>query len=302
MNFIFEPYSIPLNKDTCVALCFFRPVEYKNPLINLKIVLEDLSLANIPYFTIELLYPNQINTISNPTLTVFSNSVLFSKENLWNILETKIPEKYTKIVFIDADIRFSNPNWLDRISESLDKHSVIQPMDFSYRDIPNNTNSYSISVDNFRPSTAKGICNKELMDISKHYPGFAIGIRRDFFKKIGGFFEYGLNGFGDSLFWGSFYDFDSKFTELTTTLFPEYIEYKNNIKNLIQDNTVGYLKKSEIFHLYHGALQNRRYDRRDHYIPTKFSVQKNEYGVLELESYDPERNLKQYWVDRKEDE
>lgn len=100
----------------------------------------------------------------------------------------KIPEQFTKIAFIDADIRFADPLWLDKVSEALEKHSVIQPMDYSYRDITNKrVSSYSISVDNFRPSVAKGICNKEQMDISKHYPGFSVCIRRDFLRKIGGF-------------------------------------------------------------------------------------------------------------------
>lgn len=296
-------YNAPIKNDICVALSFFSPYNYETPKMNLAIVLDQLSKSNIPFYTIELLYPGQKNLIKDPTITVYGKSVLFSKENLWNILETKIPQEYKKIIFIDADIKFSDADWFNKASEALDIYDTIQPMEYIYRDIFSNDISFDLEKGKIHNIIAKNIAEKRMiMDKEiKFYghPGHAIGIRRDFFHKIGGLFEYGINGFGDAMYWGYFHTLNLMGTNFGSQLFPEYKNIRQRMYELKTDNTVGYIKDIYCLHLYHGETKNRKYGNRNHYVPENFKLYKNEYGVLEI---DGKHDLIQYWIDRKEDD
>jgi hypothetical protein len=54
---------------------------------------------------------------------------MFHKENLCRILERKIPSKFTKLVFLDADIIFNSDEWYTKTSELLDTNDVVQVFD-----------------------------------------------------------------------------------------------------------------------------------------------------------------------------
>lgn len=299
MKVIFKDYSRPSSDDTCLAMCFFRPVEYKNPIRNLGIFLGDMRRAGIPIFSIELLYGGQASTLMDADVVVKSESVLFSKENLWNILERSIPEKYSKIVFLDCDVRFGDPDWFNKCSEILDRHDVLQPLEHCYRDIYDDLREYEIEESEIRPAIAKGISEGSPINIAVHYPGFGIGIRREFFHSIGGFCDYGLGGYGDSLFWGAFDDFNSKCLEFTLKRLPQYLEYRNTVANARRPESVSYLRDNICMHLYHGTMKNRQYGKTNLYVPEEYELFYNEYGVLEIKS---DHDLIQYWLDRREDD
>lgn len=298
-----KPYLNCEYEDICVAFCFFKPVDYIKPVQNLKIFLDDLNLSHIPYFSIELLYNNQLSIIPNASLTVKSDTVVFSKENLWNLIEKYIPDKYSKIIFLDADIRFTNPNWINLSREVMNNYDLIQPMEYCYRSIENKSSFYNIDNDNIRSSIAKGIFYKENINLGYHYPGFSIGIDRNFYHKIGGFFDKGFNGCGDSLFWGCFGLYNQYIEQISQT-FTEYQSYKENIKNTIIDNNcVSYVSNNIALHLKHGLDKNRKYSERHIYLPTNYKTFYNNDGVLEIISFDKDKkDLIQYWIDRKEDE
>lgn len=299
-----SPYSNVTNSNTCVAACFFRPLEYQKPIENLKIFLQDFSRTNIPLFTIELLYNNQKSIIENPTKIVRSNSVVFSKENLWNVIERYIPDQYSKIIFLDSDIRFTNPNWFNLSSDILDTYKVIQPMSYCYRSIHGASDSYEIN-ERLRPSIAQGLYYNEEINIGLHYPGFSIGIDREFFHSIGGIFDLAFNGCGDSLFWASFDELGDRYVSIVSTRFTEYTLYRNNILKLIknQKNIVSFVPNNTALHLYHGSDSNRKYRERDNYLPEHYETFYNSDNVLEIKSLDTNKiDLIQYWIDRKEDE
>lgn len=299
-------YNPPDNNDTCVALCYFNPLNYKNPKENLDIVLQTLKNSNIPYYTIELLYPNQEPSIKDATKIVRANTVNFSKENLWNLLEKDIPDKYSKIIFIDADIKFSNPNWFNLSSRKLEACHVIQPMDVVYRDLVDKYKEYVI-IDNqeCKYSVAHAITKKGTACPMKNHPGFAIGINRDFLHKINGFFEYGLLGSGDTLFWSAISNYYASVAERflikRNDIGIKYYEYKLNIFKQIPHIRIGVVFDNLSVHLYHGKLSNRKYCERETYLSddgyNNFFT--NEYGVIEIIGED---NMIQYWKDRKEDD
>ena len=199
---------------------------------------------------------------------------------------------------MDSDIRFSDPAWLDKCSVLLDSNDVIQPMEHCYKDIFHDSNSYDIDESLLRPSMAKGLVRNHKINISLHYPGFGVGIRRDFFQKIGGFFDHGLNGYGDTLFWGAFDNFSSRYIQFASNNFKQYPKYRDNIASFAP-HSISYLEENIAMHFYHGSTRNRRYADRNKYLPDQYELFYNECGVLEIKS---DKDLIQYWIDRKEDE
>lgn len=309
MKFKIFDYEKPNKNDICVAMCFFRPINYyKNIVRNLHIVLEDLKKASIPFYIIELLYKNQESCICNPTKIVRSNSVVFSKENLWNIIEKEIPEKYSKIIFLDTDIRFNNENWVDLASECLDEHKLIQPMEFIYREQSNfniKSNLYFIKQSDLRQSSAKAINKKEkLENFRYYYPGFSICIDRNFYHEIGGITEHSVTGTGDCIFWSCFFKDEENYIDnfyKYSTNQEGFIEYYKNIKNIInnKENIVGYVKNTIAVHLYHGPENKRIYNSLSKYMPDNYKLFKNDYGVIEIQG---NKDLTDYWINRNEDE
>ena len=308
MRIKFFPYKTNSNTDTCVALCFFRPVEYNNPVTNLNIVLNDLHKANIPVFSIELLYGQQIPTLKNPTLVLRTDSSpWFSKENLWNILAKHIPSQYSKFIFLDADVRFDNSNWFNIASKLLDNYDIIQCMSHTYKDITNtnpDTTEYhlnSMAWNFYRESVANAIFHNKPLSTQYHHTGFNIGITRSYFEKINGFFEYGFNGCGDTLFWNSFSRIPSTCDSYLSTnkiVEQEYMNYKNNIEKQIPQ--VSYIRDCLCMHLYHGSIPNRNYTNRNQYIDDDIIIERNKDGLLELKNL--KIDLIDYWIKRKEDE
>jgi len=309
-------YSVPQINDTCVVMCFFSPMEYKKPIENLKYNIRRLKDAKIPYVLIELLYPDQNQKIED-SIVVKSNSVLFSKENLWNLAANKyVPENYSKIIFLDSDIIFDTKNWFDLTSILLDTNDIVQPFQYAYRNIFVNNildinQEYIIDFDinDFtickKPIT-KAIRNGDKICLGRYEPGFAIGMTRQFFSNINGFFEYAITGSNDIMFWLSFTDFQANEPKKLLSMMPSvakaHDEYKNKVIQSVDKSKINYLENCIGLHLYHGTKANRFYEDRNKYLPKDIDFYYNSDGVLEIKSNTDHKDLKQYWVDRKEDE
>lgn len=303
MRVEFNKYATPDLNDSCVAFCFFRPIEYSKPLANLKLFVSDLENSRIPYFFIEMLYDGQSPVLPKPTRVVRAKSVLFSKENLWNILERSIPEDYSKIIFLDCDVRFTNPDWFNISSRLLDNHAVIQPMDYTYRDIHGDFTYYEIDYSDskiFKPTIAKGIVEGAQIHPMIHHPGLGLGVNRRFFREIGGMYELGLNGPGDSLFWACFCELNARSLDKFKAS-GDYVSYRQKLISCSSrfERPVNCVANNIALHMYHGSMANRKYGNRDEYIPSNYELFYNEDGVLEIKS---DRDLIQYWMDRKEDD
>lgn len=309
----FTQYEKPACEDICVAMCFFNPVGYSKTTQNVNIITQELKKSNIPYYIIELLYPNQTSNVEAHH-TVYSNSVLFAKENLWNLLEKRIPGKYTKIIFMDCDVIFDDPKWIDKSSELLDQYDVIQCMEFTTKNIlqDNFINDYEIveDVEIKKRSAACGIVINKLVDKNssvrwgKFSPGFCIGITRSLFHRMNGFYEYSINGGGDIVFWSTILNtYNNEQPYLLINKYPYltqvYSEYKSNILTFKDDIKISYIENCNLYHFKHGSNVNRSYTDRLKFVPDDIEFFKNDNGVLEIKS---SKSLVDYWLHRKEDE
>jgi len=251
-------YDEPTRDDLAVCLCYFSYCRYQKPLNNLNVVLEDMKRANIPHYLVELIYPGQDPMFPNSHV-VHANTVMFHKENLWNIAERDVPSQYTKLIFLDGDIRFSRPDWYDATSAVLDSATIIQPFDYAcwkrFR----------------RISAACAIMHSEepiSLDCGHHHPGFSTAFDRNVFNKLK-WCERALVGSGDSLFWhaaskasgghgfsvGPFFVYDSILDGYSE-------EYSNLVCQYADDIKLGVLTDNTAIHLHHGSNKKRLYSDR----------------------------------------
>jgi hypothetical protein len=298
-------YNFESQKKICVVMSFFNPANYNSNIFNANTVLKNLLDSNIPVFLTELLYNNQQSELIYKTNTVYADSVIFSKENLWNITEVTVPKEYNKIIFMDSDINYSDSDWLIKSYDLLDTYSVIQPMENCVGYLPN-MSLIDINNYNTKKSVAYSIQNKKYKNLSYHqfnqryHPGYCIGIKRHTFKQMGGFFEHAIIGGGDRCFWESFVDLPQiDYYKSRIDIKNKYAIYKKNISSIINETDVSYIENNTALHMYHGDRKDRQYDSRTSYISNNSdNFYYNKYGVLEVIN---EPNIMNYFKSRNED-
>lgn len=253
----FKPYTNERN-DMAVLTCLFNPSQSVRVLQNYLTVAHQFKLSNIPFYTIELSSNNTYFTQKSLYhFHVKSNSYMFHKENLLNVLAKKIPKRFSKFCFLDADIIFSDTEWYDKVSTLLDEYNIVQPfeqcarLDISYKQSENFIHSCCTS-------------GKQ-----GGHPGFVFCLRRNFFESIDGFCDSIITGGGDSVFAQSFLNDNEaikRWVNFSESPFEQSIIHLNERVKLAIENsnlkTATFLKDCTVYHLFHGVLVKRDYGGR----------------------------------------
>jgi len=167
---------------------------------------EGLKRQGVELFTIELIYGENkpfIKPNSN-CIHMRAGSVLWSKENILNILVKKLPKRIEKIAWVDGDILFSNDDWAKETSDKLNKKKILHLCDTIER-----TDKHG-EVLEYRMSIVKGLLRNhksflgpqldpwaDLGGKNGYHPGMAWAANRSFFEEVG-LFEYDIAGGGDT--------------------------------------------------------------------------------------------------------
>jgi len=287
-----ENYKSPNKRDMAVCLAFFSPVGSKNLLLNYNRVKNKLDKAKIPNYTIELTYNNK-NLIKDPFVRLNTNSIMFHKENLWNIMANKISKRYKKLLFLDADIMFTNPNWYNDLSIALDFNDIVQPFESAvWQNSKGKFNSTN-------PCSAQFIGLNKKLDFSTCHPGFAWAMTRSTFDKINGFYEYQVLGAGDALFAMALNknEFLPGNYGYHYSLASYYQQYVDKIKKY--SLKINYLNNCNAVHLYHGSLENRNYGGKE--IPKNLEFIRTKDGLLEWKNQENNQIMIRNFSSRKED-
>ena len=169
-------YSSPVRKDICVAYCYYNPGGDPVVLENAKALESKLKNSSIPYFNVEVIYDGAKACLENPSLTLSTNSALFYKESAWNLLEKKIPSEFTKVCFMDVNLKYTRNDWLDCLSLMLNFYDVIQPF----------SEIHFVDASGAIIKTDSGAVKNVSLD---NVHGNIWGMTREFFKKAEGFLD-----------------------------------------------------------------------------------------------------------------
>jgi hypothetical protein len=187
-----------------VCVAFFNPTRAERPFALLLELVFQYAAAGAPVFIMELIYddePPQLQSLQGATVYhVRSHSVMFHKENLWNLLAARVPHHYTKLLFLDANVFFFEPYWYDAISCALDVHPIVQP----FHSVMHTTADRSSAI-RFHPGLAAAYATAGRARVFqsgtavKPAAGFGIAVQRSWLAEVGGFMDMAVMGGGDHL-------------------------------------------------------------------------------------------------------
>lgn len=268
--------STSLRDRDDMALCFvvFNPAQSKRLMMNYLYVANLYRSFGLPVYTMELVFEGRDPEIpaSSTVFHVHGKSHMFHKERLCRLLEQRVPRRFTKLAFLDADVIFDHTGWYDETSALLDTHDVVQPfekahwMDLSYTEI-----------ELTRETVLK--MNGPVWDF-KYHPGFAWAFRREWYRRYG-FFDWAVSGSGDTLSTSQWMSktFPRNFKSLPAALRYVYKEYAQHPVPRIT------YRPGDIYHLYHGSRKNRQYSERHQLLEVSQHIEQmieiNKDGVYE---------------------
>ena len=287
-----KKYNTPTIKDTVVCLVSFNAGNFIRPLMNNLYVINLLEKGNIPYYIIELSYPGQEPAfpVRENIIHVSSNSYMFHKENLFNLLVSKLPAQYTKVVCMDGDVVLNNPDWINEVSNKLNTCDIVMP----YHD------AYQVGFD-YNKTEASGLVmldRRSKYEEGMYKAGYVIAFNRRFFDQIG-LYEYAIFGGGDRITLCQFVGRPIMVNTFNSTKKQDYIA---KIKDL---NLKFEWLDNDIYHLPHGNGKDRQYLER-HFLLSNLNIDtdlvKNSDGVLEFTNPEKYNQITyDYFKNRKED-
>jgi hypothetical protein len=257
--------------DMAIGIVVFNPAKSKRIIMNALYVWNYYKTKGLPVFVIELVFGDNAPEFKK-AFHVRGDSHMFHKERLCRLLETRIPKRYKKIAFLDADVLFPDDKWYKETSELLNDHDVVQPfrtadwLDLSYKKAEDRRNSVVMM-----PGPK--------WDFTYH-PGFAWAFRREWYTKVG-FYDWAVSGSGDTLSSAHWLNktFPPTFKSLPLAMAASYEDYCKLPRPRIT------FRAGAIQHLYHGARKNRQYSERHKFLDVKQDIRemivRNKDGVYE---------------------
>lgn len=225
-------------------------------------------------------------------------NILWQKERCFNIILESLSDKIDKVVWIDTDIIFHEPNWLKKTEKILDEIPYVQPFDRvfekHYHSNPQlNCIGYGRLLYDYIHFDTK--------IVEPVASGLCWGVHRQLLNN--GFFDKHILGSNDSL--QTIAVLGDIFNQILIRQSKEFIlsflDYYESNSNMIDGSKVGYIPGT-LEHLYHGKTKNRGYTYREqllrNYNPKDLEIDIN--GLYKLNDEELYIKIKEYMNDRNE--
>ena len=263
-DFLDVPAGIASHTRLAALCCLFQVRQ--NPLVvsNYLRFAATLQAVGIPLYTIECTLPGEPFAIpqTGTTMRRVAKTVGWHKERLLNILARRVPPRFTKLAWLDADIILHNQSWAYETERLLDHHHVVQPFTAARWLDQNGKTLPEVQGPDVR------CCDGSVAYLTQHglvptlfantHPGFAWAMRRDTWLSLGGLCDRVLTMAGDSVMLCGF-----------TNMYwqPEVRQHCDRIKSIadwfqLAHETVGgdlVSVPGMVDHLWHGYWNNRQY-------------------------------------------
>jgi hypothetical protein len=119
---------VPLPGELAVVCVFWNPAGWKSLRRNYLRFLHEMEWWGVPTFNVELAYEGQAFTCDDAWLKVRGGdrNVLWQKERLINLAVERLPDRFDKVAWIDADMVFLDHQWPERLCRTLEEWPVVQ--------------------------------------------------------------------------------------------------------------------------------------------------------------------------------
>lgn len=234
-------------------------------------------------------------------LQVRTDHELWHKENLINLGIKTLPRDWQYVAWIDADIAFQRPDWVQETLQALQHYAVVQPFSHSlnmsaqyhpiFDSIHGGTDARKIvaswlychvnGIPKGGARKLKGLRDSDYTIFDGNHvwhSGFAWAARREAIDAMGGLLDWAILGSADRHMADMMIGHDDWNPKLSPGYRAMLDIYKVGVDAL--DGNFGYVD-GLVTHHWHGKLVNRRYCDR--------------WKILFKHQFDPVRDLRRDW-------
>lgn len=257
------------NDEICAVTTYFNPSGFRTKRLNYDRFIAALTRNHIRCITVECVFRGQDFALprSRNTLRVHADDVMWQKERLLNFAIERLPDRCAKVVWLDCDILFDEPDWVERTARALDEHAIVQPFETVVRLPPGAIHddgrgetwrSFGAVMTEDPLAVVMGVFDRH------GHTGFAWAARREVLAH--GLYDVCIAGSGDHMMAHAFAgDYDSP---CVTRLIgsggaygEHFAKWCASVYPLVRSK-IGFVR-GNIRHLWHGERANRRYVQRN---------------------------------------
>lgn len=256
--------------DLWAITAFFNPVGYERKYLNYRRFRDRLG---VPLLAIELGYRDAFELADCDAEIVVhlrGQDVLWQKERLLNLAVEALPASCRKVVWVDCDIVFDEPDWPETTSLALDRFALVQPYSRAFRTPPGWTTDDPVPpTEPTRPAPAliaAGMSAKACLEVPASHVGLCLGYawaaHRDLLKQHL-LYDACIVGGGDAAITRAAYgrsDDVVRLLSMNAARAEHYLRWAKRFHDEV-GGSVGYVEGT-VFHLWHGETANRRYRER----------------------------------------
>ena len=283
-----------MSQDIAAITCFFSYAKNPHSVQRYKEFKARLKRQGVDLYTIELAFFDEDYLLDEDVyLRLRTDTVLWHKESLLNILAKRLPPHIKKIAWLDCDIEIADEAWPAKVSKLLNEYKVVQLGREHLYLAPNGR------IERKHSTLGYGLHSgaKDWGNYAKYHPGLGWASSRELFSSYGGLFEYGLSGGADGMM-GYIFGGGAKTgdNDMKDWILPrKYKLYEECVPSMIdklrefRDKTVEYVNgsvtylDSTIWHKYHAPQRRRGYLSRPNIlkgIDLYKDLKKDDFGLF----------------------
>ncbi len=253
-------------------------------------------------FVVEAGYGGRFDTDADFRIEATEEQVLWQKERMIRLATSWLPDRYDRVVWIDADLLFLSADWAGSTAELLDDCVFVQPFQRVHLTDRRGRLAHA------QPSAVQSLADSGSLDGVAFAPGFAWAGRREVVERHG-IAEFDVIGGGDNellnALIGRWNTLQAR--RMNRTWRRHWLEWGRQLWEDVRGR-VGVVA-GDLVHLWHGTRQDRRYVGRyrflsGHDYDPSIDVRVAENGLLEWASDKPgmHADVRRYFGLRREDE
>ncbi|MBI5509391.1 MAG: hypothetical protein HY903_11625 [Deltaproteobacteria bacterium] len=176
--------------DLGIVTCYFNPGGFKSKRVNYDSFMQPIRAGGLDVITVECAFGEARFELEPgaDVVQLCSPSIMFQKERLLNLALARLPERCTKVAWLDCDVLFDDPDWPGATSRALDAHCIVQPFATAFR-LPPRQRQYTGDGAGWRSFAAVFRESPRLFltgNFDAHgHTGFAWAARRDLLRAHG---------------------------------------------------------------------------------------------------------------------
>lgn len=312
-NKFFNQNRYRTNSEAVIVSCFFNPQNSPYRLLAFQKFYR--SIKHLNHRIIECVIGDAEPQLpDSPYITrVHSDSLLWHKESLLNKVVSELPSQFKYVFWVDADVKFTNLNWMVDSVRVLQESNIVQPFEYCIH-LDRNQTEPDFNPDEFRgrvsnakerhPKMWRSFCanyattnlsDNKNYDIHGHV-GFAWGARREILEKVP-LYDRGLIGGADHII--AHAAAGQIPHECIVKSFKddiENVEIWMNEFNRVVRGRIGFVE-GDLYHYWHGDIAKRQYLRRiKDFTPQAKTIDEKDANGLYVKPNDP--YLKRYFQHR----